>query len=78
MDWQTIVMVVMGLALLVAGGYIRRLWKELRDVFTAITDALDDDDVTKAEINRIILEVADVRTAVASIVRAILQKRGGG
>jgi len=54
MDGFTIATIVLGIVLLVAGGYIRRLVKEVKELITVVHIALADDEVTKEELEAII------------------------
>jgi len=57
--------------LLVAGGYIRKLIKEVKEFFDVIHLALQDKDITAKELASIIKEASDIKTVVLEIVKKV-------
>ncbi len=74
MDGFTIATIVLGIALFVAGGYIRRLVKEVKELITVIHIALADDAITKEELVEIIKEATDVKDMVLEIALLVSRK----
>ena len=69
MDWFAFASVVLAVIAIVAGVYwvkAKRVIKEVAELLTAISDAVEDDDVTKDELKKIVEEFGDV---IASVVK---------
>ncbi len=71
MDWQIYVPIILMVLLLIAGGYIRKLIKEIHEFFSVLNQAVADGDITPTEMIKIIKEAKDVKDAIISIVKAI-------
>jgi len=67
MDWQLVIMLVMGALLLVAGGWIKKLSTELKELVDAFAQAIEDGDMTSAELSQIIREARDVKDVIVGI-----------
>jgi len=75
MDWQYIALIILSIALLLASGYLRRLFKELHDLTGAISSALADDQITKEEIQQIFKEGKDVARLALDLYLLVARKK---
>jgi len=74
-NWELVVGVVLVLILLLAGGYIRKLLKEIKELVDCIVLAIEDDKVDDTELAQIIKEMKDVGASVKEIIMAIASLR---
>jgi len=74
-DWSIVALAVVASALAFAGGYIKRLIKETKELITAVADAIEDDNIDDLELACIIRQAKDVGLVVKDIVRLILEMR---
>ena len=74
MDWELIVPIILTILLLIAGGFIKKLSKEAKELFGAIQNAVEDGEVTPKELTNIIKEARDVKDAALSIAKLIARK----
>jgi len=74
MDLQIIALVVVTILLLVAGGWIKRLLGEIKDLVDAVVLALEDNEVSKEEILEIMGEAKDVGRIAVEIYQLLSQK----
>ena len=74
MDWELIVIIIVTLLLLLAGGYIKRLTKEIKDLVDVFLEAIADQEITKEELDNIIFEAKDVRNIVVEIAKLIARR----
>jgi len=75
MNWELIIGVALVIILLLAGGYIRKLLKEIKELVDCIVLAIEDDKVDDTELAQIIKEMKDVGASVKEIVMAIARLR---
>lgn len=75
MDWQLIVGSALVLALLVLGGYLKKLIRETKEFFGVLSAALEDDNITDKELVEILREGVDVRRAIADIIQLFFKAR---
>ena len=68
MDWNIIIPLVLSALLLLSGGYIKRLADETKELLTAISAAIEDDEIDNKELAQIIKEGKDVKTVFADII----------
>jgi len=68
MDWNIIIPFVLTALLLLSGGYIKRLADETKELLTAISAAIEDDEIDNKELAQIIKEGKDVKTVFADII----------
>ncbi len=71
MNWEIYIPIILMVLLLIAGGYIRKLVKEIHEFFSVLNQAIADGDITPAEMVKIIKEAKDVKDAIISIVKAV-------
>ena len=71
MSWESITLIILGVLILIAGGYIRKLVKEFKEFFDVCHDALRDGSISPEELAYIIKEAKDIKTAVIDIVNAL-------
>ena len=76
MEWQEVALIVLGVLVLLAGGYIQRLVKETKDLVDVFSDAIADKKVTKEELGSIIKEFRDVKAITLEIVGLLNRKQG--
>ena len=69
MDWQIVIWIIMVLLLALAGGYIKKLVKESKELFEALHDAFADDRIDDVELAKIIKEGRDVKEILFSIAK---------
>ena len=74
MDWQTILLIVFGVLLVIGGGYIRKLVKEIKEFWVVVGDALEDGDITKEELVEIFKEAKDVKTVIMEIIKLFARR----
>ena len=78
MEIETIISIVLGILLLVAGGIIKKVWSELKAFIDAVDEAIADNEVNDAEIVNIINHWkafgGSVKELIASIL-ALIPKR---
>ena len=74
-NWELVIGVVLVLILLLAGGYIRKLLKEIKELVDCIVLAIQDDKVDDVELAQIIKEMKDVGASVKEIIMAIASLR---
>lgn len=75
MDGYTIATIILTVLLIAAGGYIRLLAKEMKELISTISCAIEDRHVTRAELKAIIKETNDVKDVILKISRLIAWKR---
>ncbi len=75
MDGWTIAVIVMGLILAFAGGYIKKLMGEIKELFAVIETALEDKKITKEELSQIVKEAKDVKDAALEIADLIARRK---
>ena len=71
MNWEQIILIVLGILLLIAGGYIRRLVKEIKEFFEVVHSALADRKISSKELALIIKEAKDIKGVISDIVKAV-------
>jgi len=71
-DWSIVIPIILALLLLVAGGYIKKLTKEIKELVDVVSWALDDDAVDDAELASIIKEAKDVGASIKEIAMAVV------
>ena len=76
MDIYQIVLIVAVVLLLLCGGYIKRLTKEIKDLVDCFSTAIEDDEITKEELDKIIKEAKDVGGVITEILKLIATKKG--
>ena len=89
MEWQEILALVLGILLLIAGGYIKKLVKEIKEAMNAVkdlvdtfSDAIDDQELTMAErvaladkVRTLMKEFGDVKNVVIEIIGVIARRK---
>ena len=79
MEIETIISIVLGILLLVAGGIIKKVWSELKAFIDAVDEAIADNEVNDAEIVNIINHWkafgGSVKELIASILALIPKRR---
>ena len=76
MNWYEIGLLVLAVVLLLSGGYIRKLTKEMKELVDTFSAAIADDEVTKEELDAIIKEATDVKDVVVEIAELLFKKKG--
>jgi hypothetical protein len=71
MEWSEIALLVVGILLLLAGGYIKELIGQIKELVDAVAAAIEDGEVNDIEVARILREAKDVREAIMAIVALI-------
>ena len=71
MNWEQIILIVLGILLLIAGGYIRRLVKEIKEFFEVVHSTLEDRKISSKELALIIKEAKDIKGVISDIVKAV-------
>jgi len=74
MNWEQIALIVLMVILLLSGGHIKRLSKEIKDLVDVFSLAIADDNITKAEMGKIITEAKDVKNVIMEIVRLVARR----
>lgn len=74
MEWYEIVMLVLAIVLIIAGGYIKKLISEMKELLDSIHVALADNDVSKEELETIIKEAKDVKDVILEIAKLLIAK----
>ena len=72
MDAQTIIAIVLGILLLVAGGIIKKVWGYLKAFIDAVHDAIQDGEVNDVEIVRIIDNWKVLGKSISELVTQII------
>lgn len=75
MDGYAIATIVLTVLLVAAGGYIKLLAKEMKELFSTIALAIEDKQVTRAELQAIIKEAMDVKDVIRKITQLVARKR---
>jgi len=75
MDWTDIGIIITSVLLLLAGGYIRKLTQEIKELIDAIIRALLDNHITKDELATILAEAKDVKNVALSIAKVITRAK---
>ena len=75
MNWELIISVALVVVLLLAGGYIRKRFNQIKELVDCIVLAIQDDKVDDAELAQIIKEMKDVGASVKEIIMAIAYMR---
>ena len=70
-NWELVIITVLGILLLFAGGYIRKLAKEAKELIDAIASAIEDDTMDDKELAVIIKELKDVGKSIKEIILAL-------
>jgi len=73
-EWVDVAFVVSAVLLLIAGGYIKQLSKEIKELAMIFSAAMDDSKISKKELAKIIKEAKDVKAVILDIARH-LQRR---
>ncbi len=71
MDWELILLIIVTIALLVAGGYIKRLVKEIREFIDVTHKALADQKISSKELASIIKEAGDIGEVIKEIIKRV-------
>ena len=74
MEWQEITLIVLVVILMLAGGYIKRLTKEIKDLVDAFSEAIADKKITKEELDKILKEADDIRKVILEIAKLVARK----
>lgn len=74
MDGYTIATIALTVLLIAAGGYIRLLAKEMKELISTIALAINDRHITRVELKAIIKEANDVKTVIARITQLVAWK----
>lgn len=72
MNVETIIVIVLGVALLIAGGTIKRLSKEVKELITVFETCVSDGKITPEEFESLKKEAKDVGAVIAEIVATIV------
>lgn len=75
MDGYLIATIVLTVLLVVAGGYIKLLAKEMKELISTIALAIEDRHITRAELQAIIKEALDVKEIIFRITELVSRKR---
>lgn len=75
MDGYAIATIALTVLLVVAGGYIKLLAKEMKELISTIALAIEDKHITRVELQAIIKEAMDVKTVIARITQLVARKR---
>lgn len=78
MDWQQIVLFIIGIILVALVVYVKHLstlLKESGECLTVIGNALEDGTITKEEMTQIIKEANDVKAAFIELVLLIKKRK---
>jgi len=75
MDGQTIVIIGVTILVLLGGGYIAHLVKQIKELFVVLDEALLDSEVSREELARIFEEAKDVGQAIMAIYWAFARKK---
>ena len=76
MDWSQITLIVLVVLLLLCGGFIKRLTKEIKDLVDCFSIAIEDKNITSEELSTIIKEAKDVSSIIVEIIQLVALKRG--
>lgn len=80
MEWTDIALIVVAVLLILAGGYIKRLTKEIKELVDVFSEAIADKKITREELKSIIKEANDIKATAWEIISAIsgllARKRG--
>lgn len=74
-DGYQIALIVVTILLLIAGGHIKLLAKEMKELISVIHLALEDGGITKAELEAIVKEAKDVHKVVKGILGLLARKQ---
>lgn len=74
MDGFTIATIVLTVLLIASGGYIKLLAKEINELISAITIAIEDGRVNRGELKAIVKEATDVRDLISRIHQLATRK----
>jgi len=74
MNWELIATIVLTVLLIAMGGHIKLLMKEMKELISAITLAIEDKKVTREELKVIVKEATDVRRVIVSIMELVSRK----
>lgn len=74
MNWELIGLVVLAVLLLVAGGYVKRLGKEIKDLVDCLVMAIEDEKITKEELANIFKEAEDVKAIIFEIAKLLARR----
>ena len=74
MNWEQIALIVLMVILLLSGGHIKRLSKEIKDLVDVFSLAIADENITKEEMGKIITEAKDVKNVIMEIVRLVARR----
>ena len=75
MSGFTIATIVLTVLLVVAGGYIKLLAKEMKELISTIALAIEDRHVTRVELRAIIKEALDVKEIIFRITELVARKK---
>ena len=76
MDWSLIGFIVVVILLIISGGHLLRLTKEVKDVVDFFSTAIADGKITEDEWNKLIEEAQDVQKVILKIIELVARKRG--
>lgn len=71
MDGYQIALIVISVLLVLAGGYIKLLSREVKELFSTISEALQDNKITPEELSQILKEGKDVKDVIMKIAYEI-------
>lgn len=71
MNWELIALIIITLLLLVAGGYIKRLTREVKDLVDVFSAAIDDRKISRVELEQIVKEAREVGACAKDIITAV-------
>ena len=74
MDGYQIALVIVAILLLIASGYIKKLVGQMKELVDVVSQALEDDEITKEELAQIIKEAKDVKDVVVEIAQLLISK----
>ena len=77
MEWTEIALIIVLVLLVLSGGYIKRLSKEIKELIVTFDDAIQDGNIDEGEWHAILQEGNDVFKVVKDIAFLVaLKKRG--
>lgn len=75
MDWQEIALIIALIALIVAGGFIKRLTTAVKSLVDSFDAAIQDEKITKQEWADILLKAKNLLAVVAELAKLVALKR---
>jgi len=77
MNWEQIALIIVLVLLILSGGYIKKLSKEIKELIITFDNAIQDDNIDADEWHAILQEGNDVFRVVKDIALLVaLKKRG--